>query len=244
MRGFLPAGRGSQTTSGTVGNTTTSTTVSTVQDFPAGENAHEANFPVVDKNQFKFGTLDFGELQMVLELIKNRSDAKVLSEPHITTLNNQEAKILVGEVIAIPTFERNSTTGRMEITGYQDRDLGIRLSVTPQVNSENEIVVKIHPEITNLLGYDSLTPDIKAPRFSSREALTQVRIKNGQTIAIGGLIRETTVDTNTKVPILGDLPILSIFFNHTDKTVQKTDLLFFLTVNIVSEKTQALRGSI
>jgi len=169
-------------------------------------------------------------------MLSERVDTKILSEPHIMTLNNQEAKILVGEVIAIPTFERNSTTGRMEITGYKDRDLGITLSVTPQINSENEIVVKIYPKISALLGYDDLTPDIKAPRFTTREATTQVRIKNGQTIAIGGLIRENVVETNTKVPILGDIPLLDKFFSHKDKTVQKTDLLFFMTVNIVSEQ--------
>ncbi len=160
----------------------------------------------------------------------------------MVTLNNQEAKILVGEVIAIPTFERNSTTGRMEITGYKDRDLGIRLSVTPQINDADEIVVSIHPQITNLLGYDDLTPDIKAPRFSTREAKTQVRIRNGQTIAIGGLIRESLVDSKTKVPILGDIPLLGKAFNFQDKTVKKTDLLFFMTVNIVPDKQTPPQG--
>ncbi len=241
LRSILPEGRGAQTGVSSVGTSgTTSTT--TVQDFPTIDNLHQPVFPVVDKAEFTFGTLDFSQFQAVLEMIQQRSDAKVLSEPHVTTLNNQEAKILVGEVIAIPTFERNATTGRMEITGYTDRDLGIRLTVTPQVNHEEEIVVKIHPEITTLLGYDSLTPDIKAPRFSSRSAETQVRIRNGQTIVIGGLIRENLVDSRTKVPILGDIPLLGKVFSFKDKTVQKTDLLFFMTVNVVNEKTGLPQG--
>jgi type II secretory pathway component GspD/PulD (secretin) len=124
----------------------------------------------------------------------------------------------------------------MEITGYKDRDLGIRLTVVPQINDQDEIVVNIHPEITTLLGYDSLTAEVKAPRFSTREAVTQVRIKTGQTIAIGGLIRENLVDQKKKIPILGDIPLLEAAFKHTDKTVQKTDLLFFLTVNIVKDQ--------
>lgn len=235
LRNFIPEGRGSQSTAVPVGTTSTTATT-TVQDFPTADNAHQTSFPVADKKEFVFGALDFNQFQAVLEMLNQRDNTKVLSEPHVTTLNNQEAKILVGEVIAIPTFERNSTTGRMEITGYKDRDLGIRLSVIPQINDQNEIVVSIHPEITNLLGYDDLTPEIKAPRFSTREAKTQVRIKSGQTIAIGGLIRENTVDAHTKVPILGDLPILSMLFNFKNKTVQKTDLLFFMTVNIVSDQ--------
>ena len=241
LRSILPEGRGAQANASSTGTSGTTTT-STVQDFPTVDHAHQPTFPVSDKDEFQFGTLDFSQFQAVLEMIQERSDAKILSEPHITTLNNQEAKILVGEVIAIPTFERNSTTGRMEITGYKDRDLGIRLSVVPQINDQNEIVVSIHPEITNLLGYDSLTPDIKAPRFSTREAKTQVRIKNGQTIVIGGLIRENLVDSKTKVPILGDLPFIGKAFSFKDKTVQKTDLLFFMTVNVITEKSGLPQG--
>ena len=243
LKRFLPFGRGSQVSSTSVGSSA-ATTATTVTDFPTGGAGEgiQPTFPVVDKNLFQFGTLDFSQFQAVLEMIQERNDTKILSEPHVVTLNNQEAKILVGEVIAIPTFERNETTGRMEITGYKDRDLGIRLSVIPQINSENEIVVSIHPEITNLLGYDDLTPDIKAPRFSTREAVTQVRIKNGQTIAIGGLIKENLVDSRTKVPILGDIPLLDKFFSWKNKTVQKTDLLFFMTVNVITEKTGLPQG--
>jgi type IV pilus secretin PilQ/predicted competence protein len=229
---YLPDGKAPTTGTDSIG-TSGSTTASTEAEFPT--RLPQPTFPVAEKVDFRFGTLDFSEFQAVLEMIQERRDAKVLSEPHVTTLNNQEAKILVGEVISIPIFERNSTTGRMEITGYNDRDLGIRLSVIPQINNANEIVVNVHPEITNLLGFDDLTADIKAPRFSTREAETQVRIKSGQTIAIGGLIRENTVDSKVKVPILGDLPLVGQAFSHTDKRVEKTDLLFFLTVSVVQE---------
>ncbi len=233
LRSALPQGRGATTatvTSGAGGTTTTN-------DFPTGvPQAFQATYPVADKADFKFGTLDFSQLRMVLDFINQRGDAKVLSEPHVTTLDNQEAKVLVGEVLAVPTFERNTTTGRLEITGYHDRDIGIRLTVTPQVNDQSEIVVNIHPQIINLLGYDELTSEIKVPRFSTREAHTRVRIKSGQTIAIGGLIKENVVDTKTKVPILGDIPLLNLFFRHTDRQTTKTDLLFFMTVTVVSDK--------
>lgn len=235
IRDFFPEGRGTQETQSVPTSGAAQLTTQTVQDFPTADAAHQRSFPVADKDEFQFGTLDFSQFQVVLEALKTRDDTKILSEPHIMTLNNKEAKILIGEVIAIPTFERNTTTGRMEITGYKDRDLGIRLSVTPQINDQDEIVVKIHPEITNLLGYDELTPDIKAPRFSTREAISEVRVKNGQTIVIGGLIKETTTDTNTKVPILGDLPLLDKLFSHNGKVTTKTDLLFFMTVHIVKD---------
>ena len=229
---YLPTGRGTVTTNITSVAAAAPTTTTT-NDFPTGQAG--VSFPVADKADFQFGTLDFTQFQAMLELIQTRQDARILSEPHVTTLNNQQAKILVGEVISIPTFERNSTTGRMEITGYEDRDLGIRLTVTPQINAQNEIVVNVHPEITSLVGYDDLTTDVKAPRFSTREAITQVRIRSGQTIAIGGLIRENVANNVTKIPLLGDIPGLGILFRHTDKTTTKTDLLFFMTVNVVSD---------
>lgn len=229
---FLPIGRVSTETVTNSGSAPVSTTTA---DFPSATLARQPTFPVADKADFKFGTLDFSEFQAILEAIKERNDTKILSEPHVTTLNNQEAKILVGEIIAIPTFERNSTTGHMEITGYKDRDLGIRLTVVPQINDQNEIVVDVQPEITTLMGYDTLTQEIKAPHFATRSAKTQVRIKNGQTIAIGGLIKEDTVNDVTKIPILGDIPLIGQVFTHKSKTVQKTDLLFFMTVNVVTD---------
>lgn len=238
LRTFLPQGRGQTSLAAVSGSGTT--TASTTNDFPTSTpHVFQATFPVADKSEFTFGTLDFSQFQAMLQALKQRDSAKVLSEPRITTLNNQEAKILVGDVIAIPRFERNSSTGRMEVTGYDDRDVGIRLSVKPQINSADEIVVDIHPEITSLLGYDDLTTDIKAPHFTTREAQTRVRIRNGETIAIGGLIRENLVDSRTKVPILGELPFLSRFFSFKDKTIQKTDLLFFMTVTVVSERIAA-----
>ncbi len=235
---IFPIGRGTQT--GVVASSGATTATSTIEDFPKGKggggtDSIQPTFPVADKSEFVFGSLDFSQFRAVLELIQSQRDVKVLSEPHVTVLSNQEAKILVGEIIAIPTFERNSTTGKMEITGYQDRDLGIRLAVVPQVNNANEVVVAIHPEITSLIGYDELTAEIKAPRFSTREALTNVRIKSGQTIAIGGLIKEDISDTNSKVPLLGDLPGLGKLFSYQNKQVTKTDLLFFMTVTVIKD---------
>ena len=207
----------------------------TVTEFPSFAN-NAVSFPLANKIDYSFGSLDFRQFQALLEAISQRGDAKILSEPHVTVLNNQEAKILVGEIIAIPKFERNSTTGKMEITGYEDRDLGIRLTVQPQINSQNEILVDIHPEISSLLGYDELTTDIKVPRFSTREARTQVRIRSGQTVVIGGLIKENIIDTETKIPILGDIPLFLNIFRHKDKQVTRSDILFFMTVHIVDDK--------
>lgn len=239
---FMPEGTQPKTDVVTNSATGGIISTSTTSDFPVGSPASVPNFPVATKDMFTFGTLDFTQFQALLQMIKNRTDTKILSEPHVTTLNNTQANILVGEVINLPKFERNSQTGKMEITDYLPKNLGIELQVTPQINNQDEIVVRIKPKVTSLLGYDVLTADIKAPHFAERSADTMVRIKNGETIAIGGLIKENIVDSNNKVPLLGDIPLLGKLFSHKDKTVQKTDLLFFMTVNIVSEKTDWAKG--
>ncbi len=227
-------------TFGPQGQTQAQTSVTTTQggsqtatqtDFPT-----RFGFPFIQPEAFTFGTLGFDQFSTILEVLKSRRDTKVLSNPRITTLNNQTASILVGEVLAIPIFERNENTGSIEITGYDEKDLGIKLSVTPHVNNEGMILVEMKPEITSLLGFDELTPEVKAPRFASREAETQVLVKDGDTIAIGGLVSENEVDSVRKVPLFGDIPGLGYFFSQKTRTKDKTDLLFFVTVHIVSDE--------
>lgn len=199
-----------------------------------------SSFPMAAATDFKYGTLDFSEFKAVLEMLKSRSDTDTISNPRITTLNNVKANINVGEQVNIPKFERNSQTGKMEITGYDPRDTGIVLKVTPHINDGGEIAMEIAPEVTEFLGYQPVSPgsEIFAPIFFTRTADTQVMIKDGQTIFIGGLITTKNVDARTKLPIigdmLGDVPFLGLLFSHKGVIQKKTELIFFITVNIVS----------
>ncbi|MFA5146051.1 MAG: secretin N-terminal domain-containing protein [Candidatus Omnitrophota bacterium] len=232
---FSPDGSGSSTTT-------------TPGKYPAGADgagSRSMGFPYIDYSQeifqdtFKFGTLDFSEFKMVLELIKSRANTEVVSNPRIATLNNVEALINVGQTLNLPKYERNSTTGKMEITGYESKDLGIILKVTPHINEKGEIVVDLAPQISDLLRYDTLdaSSGVVAPVFSSRQAKTQIMIKDGETIFIGGLIKENNVDVKKKVPfigdLLGDVPYLGLLFTKKETTKQKTELIFFITVNLV-----------
>ena len=127
----------------------------------------------------------------------------------------------------------------MEITGYIEKELGILLKVTPQINSEGTITLHLKPELSSLLRYDQLTAQIQVPVYSIRKAETQLMLKDGQTIVIGGLISESEVNKVTKIPILGDIPLLGIPFRKTEKTKEKTDLLFFVTVNLIKPGSAA-----
>lgn len=240
------------------GQTVTTSDVggSTVTQTPAAYPAapyltnFSKGFPFVDysqdifKDTFSFGTLDFSQFSAILELLKQRAQTNVVSNPRIATLNNNEASILVGQTLNMPKYERNSMTGKIEITGYEAKDLGIKLKVTPHINDKEEIVVDIIPEISDLLQYDTIDAanGIVAPVFSSRQANTKVMIKDGDTIFIGGLIKERIVDTRNKLPFLGDLmgdiPGVGLLFTKKDKMKQKVELIFFVTVKIMKKDKQ------
>ncbi|UCB56558.1 MAG: secretin and TonB N-terminal domain-containing protein [Candidatus Omnitrophota bacterium] len=198
----------------------------------------QQGFPFAVKDDFTFGTLDFTQLQFALEILKSRSDTKTLSNPRITTLNNQEAVIGVTETFNIPKYEVDSDTGRLVVSGYSEKDIGVKLTVTPHVNPEGYIVIDLSPEVSSFSGWDYFTTGtgtIQAPRFASRQSSTQVMVKDGQTIVIGGLIKEETVNYVKKVPILGDLPLLKYVFSKTEKDVDTTDLIIFVTVRLLDD---------
>lgn len=210
-------------------------------NYSAQSAAGTAAFPNADADDFTFGTLNFSQFQSVLEILKSRTDTNIISNPRITTLNNKEAKILVGEQIGIPVYERveGSSTASMEITGYEYKELGIKLLVTPHINDNGDIVLDLLPSVTALLRYDALTDEINVPVFSTREAMTQVMIRDKETIVIGGLIKDQITDFEKKVPLLGDIPIIGrLFFTKKEDTIAKTDLLFFVTAHIVTDEEE------
>ncbi len=236
-------------TASTVTTTSGASGTNTTPPYPAGA-VGGIGFPYVDytqdifKDTFTFGTLDFSEFKAVLEFIKSRSETSIVSNPRIATLNNNPASIIVGQTINLPKYERNSTTGKMELSGYESKDLGIKLKVTPHVNENNDIVVEISPEISDFVRYDTLdaSSGIVAPVFSSRQANTKVMIKDGDTIFIGGMIKERIIDSKKKVPFLGDLlgdvPYVGLLVTKKDKIKEKTELIFFITVRIMKPGEQ------
>ncbi len=243
---FLPLVQtGADTTTTTSGGAVGSTTPGKYPLGADGAGSKSKAFPYVDytqdifKDTFTFGTLDFSQFRVVLEMINSRSYTNRVSNPRLATLNNNSVYIIIGQTINLPKYERNSTTGKMEISGYEAKDLGIKLKVTPHINEKSEIVVELAPEISDFVRYDTLdaSSGIVAPIFSSRQANTKVMIKDGDTIFIGGLIKENLIDVKKKVPIIGDLmgdiPGVGLLVSKKEKMRQKTELIFFITVKLM-----------
>ena len=192
-------------------------------------------FPLPPTDRFVFGRLSLTEMQAVLKLVEESTDVNLLSAPRLTTLDNQMASIYVGETIPIPTYTYNTERAQWEITGYEQEDIGITLEVTPRV-SGNEVVMLVVPRVSELGQFvKGPTGEDERPRTIERTAETQVRVADGETVVIGGLIKENEGETITKVPLLGDLPFLKLFFRRHNPTQEKVDLLIFVTPHIMTE---------
>ncbi len=185
---------------------------------------------------FTFGTIAPAAFTMTLNMLKSRGNTHIISNPTIMTLNNKEASVQVGDDINIPNFQIDPSTGRATVTGFQTRSTGVILKVTPHVNPQEEIVLDFKPEITSVGSFDEFASGVKFPRFSVQKAQTQVRLRDGDTLVIGGLVKRQRVVSDSRVPILGDIPVLGwLFTTHEEKEDPHQDLLIFLTVKLIKE---------
>ncbi|MCM8765728.1 MAG: hypothetical protein NC920_02630 [Candidatus Omnitrophica bacterium] len=188
------------------------------------------------KGFFKYGTLDAAEIALVLEALMKRERANVLSKPTITTLNNEEAKINVTSKIPYQTGTITTETGGGTTTtsvSWAEKEVGVTLSVTPYICESGEIIMKIEPTASLLQGYTSDDPKTRYPLIMTRSATTQVMVRDGETLVIGGLITQELRDTKTGVPVLGDIPILGLPFQKRGKELKNTELIIFITPHIV-----------
>lgn len=190
---------------------------------------------------YTFGTMSFSGFNAVLQMLKSRSNTKIVSNPRIVVLNNQTAKVQVGQQIPLATFERNSTTGAVEVSGYTYRDVGVVMNVTPHINAEEEILVDLKPEVSAQNGSFDFG-EFNAPIFDVTTALTQVLVRSGETIAIGGLMTDNVQIDENKVPYLSDIPLAGKLFRSKRQTAgsgnKKVETLFFVTVTMVDTEGQ------
>ncbi len=201
-----------------------------------------ANIPAAGSTEFSYGTLNFTQVQAVLELLRTRTDTNILSNPRIVTVDNQPAKINVGSQYPIPTYTYNEDQARLQISGWEYKDIGIIFNVTPHVNNKNYVTLDIEPTITEILDFVTVE-STSLPRLSNESVKTRVMVKDGETLVIGGLIKTKITDVRKKIPILGDIPIIGLGFQKKEKGVVKTDLLIFLTPRIITPDMDAAQVS-
>jgi general secretion pathway protein D len=180
-------------------------------------------------------TLSIPAFGVVLNAIQSNSSTNILSTPNILTMDNEEAKIVVGRNIPFPVSNSFNANGQPVIS-YQREDVAITLKVTPQINESNYVTLQVFQEVQEV-EEDSSGLDVSSAGFitSKRSAETTVVIRDNQTVVLGGLMGSTDTEVETKVPVLGDLPLLGRLFRGTRTTSRKTNLLIFLTPHVINE---------
>lgn len=175
-------------------------------------------------------------LAVLFSLSDFKDAVNVLSTPQILTSDNKEAEITVGENVPIISKTTKDTETGTFYSSVERRDVGITLKITPQISEGDHVKLDIYQEISALIGSQSeniLTS--VGPTFTKRSTKTAVVVKNKQTVVIGGLIQEREEEITTKVPLLGDIPLLGWLFKYKSREKTKTNLLIFLTPHVVTE---------
>ena len=180
----------------------------------------------VDKNH---------SFEVMIKFLKTLGDTRLLSNPKLAVVNNQEARIHIGRKEAYVTT--TTTTGQTTTTTAEDVtfvDVGIQLSVTPTINDDNYILLQIKPEISSVVDVLKTPSGNEIPIIDTSLAETTVLVKDASTIMIGGLRREEEASSSESIPFLGQIPVLGHLFGSQKKSRERSELLVMITPYIVS----------
>jgi len=173
-----------------------------------------------------------------LDFLQTNGASKTISSPSILCVNNQESSIYVGKTLSFATG--SNTAGTLgTTTSFKREDVGLTLKIKPRVSSNDKVTLDAEAVLENVLALDANGQ----PVTTKQSVITQAILRHGESIIIGGLVKNYTSDTETKVPILGDIPLLGWFFTHTDTKDQQDNLIVILTPYIIdkSEKLSQLQ---
>ncbi|WP_264874508.1 type II secretion system secretin GspD [Vibrio agarivorans] len=176
-----------------------------------------------------------GDWTALISAVSTDSHSNILSSPSITVMDNGEASFIVGEEVPVVT---GSTAGSNNDNPFQTvdrKEVGIKLKVVPQINEGNSVQLNIEQEVSNVLGANGAV-DV---RFAKRQINTSVMVDDGQMIVLGGLIDERALESESKVPLLGDIPYLGQLFKSTSTQTEKRNLMVFIKPTIIRDGMSA-----
>ncbi|MFA5089231.1 MAG: secretin N-terminal domain-containing protein, partial [Candidatus Omnitrophota bacterium] len=200
---------------------------------------NEGGLSTNDNVYAKYGKIAFGDIsadafEVAIRALKQVSDTKILSNPRILVTNNEEARIHVGDTVPY-IISTTSGTGDNAVTSEDVRfvDVGLKLNVTPTINDDGFVTMRLKPEISTVVGLvDSQGGGI--PQVNKTELETTVMIKDGMTIVMGGLKKENKVHIKKGIPFLMDIPYLGHIFSFTSDDVEATEIVIFITPHIIT----------
>jgi type IV pilus assembly protein PilQ len=207
-----------------IGKTSTYEVLADGTKNPAGTAFSRLDSVVLSADQFN----------VVLSALNTQTGTKVVSNPTIVTLNNVPANVAIAQQYPLPQYSYNDQTGTFEVSGFDYKDIGITMKVTPQVNKAGFITLNVKPELSTQNGTVNIfnsagTNPVQIPIINSRTTESIVTLKDGYTLAIGGLSDQQKTDTVTKVPLLGSLPLIGLLFSSKSKQLVQRNLVIFIT---------------
>lgn len=209
-------------------NPTASTTTSTQLGEVAKVFAEDMTVGILSGKDVNIAGLGKFRPGALIKMIKSDANTRVLSSPHLLTSNNEEAQIVVGEKLFFRSSDVNPTSGAIA-NKVEKEDVDLTLSIKPNISHANYVTLQVNLESS------SATVDSTSglPKVSKRKTKQIVTVKNGQTIVISGLVKNSEFEQFTKIPLLGDIPILGWLFRNTVKSNEKTNLMIFLTPHVI-----------
>ncbi len=188
----------------------------------------------------QMGGINFPNLGALIRALATKSDVNILSTPTLVTTDNQQAEIVVGETVPFKTATKyDSTSNAQTVDTYDYRDVGLTLRLTPQINRDRFVRLKVFSQLEAMVNTTGSSATSLTPTTLKRKAETSLLVKDGQTVVIGGLLRDDQTMTESKVPLLGDIPLLGALFRSRSTKDQKTNLLIFLTPHIIASEVEA-----
>ena len=168
---------------------------------------------------------------------------KVISSPNLMVINNQQAKLQVGDQVPVITQTSTGTesANAVIINSVEMKDTGIILSVTPRINSSGRVMLDIQQEVSNVVA--TTTSGIDSPTIQQRKIATRVVVHDGESLALGGLIQEKKSLNQRKVPVLGDIPLLGNAFKSKTDGINRTELIIFIRPRIVRDSEEARQAT-
>jgi general secretion pathway protein D len=183
--------------------------------------------------------LEISNITAIINAVKTDDDFRILSTPQILTTDNEEARITVGENRPFQTRSTTDVSGGT-FESFEYRDVGKILKITPHVTEGRLVRMHINLEVTAIDQQQTLTTSSTLPVTLKRTVDTTVIVKDRQTVVIGGLIDDVTTESENKVPVLGDIPILGWLFRKQSEEVVKTNLYVFITPRVIKNPGEAM----
>src|SRR5437588_1051200 len=187
----------------------------------------------------QFAILSVPQMSATLRFLNEDADAEFLANPRIVTADNLQAKIEINRAQPVPQLNFNEQTATAVFGGFQDKKFGNTLIVTPSINKDNFVTLKVKPEISNKVGDSTFVfagATVSSPIIDTRSLDSNVLIHSGDTLAIGGLLQDEVAKARNKVPLIGDVPLLGYFFQERLNARTKRNLLVFVTPTIIESK--------